>query len=326
MGRRAAQRLSALCGRWRHAAAAVGVLAATSTTSRAQAWLPDPGEGTVSVTYQGLYSRWHLDRNGRPYDKGSVTSNLATVGLLYGASELLSVDARVSFVASKHTGADALHGPLDTGAYHGTVQDARVALSFRVPQRAGFAIAPYVGGIVPTHAYETHGHSAPGRHLKALQFGAWVGRDLGPLLPRAYAQGHSSFAFVEHIGGLSVNRSQFDFEGGYAVTRRLTLSFAGTVQRTHGGLTFPLVHDEHFDEIFEFHDRVAKDNYFISSAGGTIEISSRTSLYANFVQTLWGQNTHRVRGVVAGVSRTFGGRLNLGAARQGLSSSLLRLR
>jgi hypothetical protein len=297
---------------WRQAAAALAVLAGTSTAARAQAWQPDSGEGSVTVTYQGLFSRWHLDRDGRPYDKGSVTTNLATVGVDYGLSRLISIGGRVSFVASKHEGLDRLHGPLDTGAYHGTVQDARFTATFKLPERRGWVVAPYVGGIVPTHAYETHGHSAPGRRLRALQLGTWAGRDLGPWLPRAYLQGHASYSFVERIGDMSIDRSQFDFEGGYAVTHALTLSAAGTIQRTHGGLTFPLVHDEHFDDIFEFHDRVARDNYFVMTFGGTLAISKRSAIFASIVRTVSGQNTHRVQGVVAGVSRSFGGGLKLG--------------
>lgn len=278
-----------------------------------QAWLPAPKEGSVTVSYQGLFSRDHLDWKGDPFDKGRVSSNTLLVGFEYGLTELLAIDAKVAFVANKHEGTDRLHGPLDTGSYHGAVQDARVAVAFRLPARGRIAIAPYIGGILPTHSYETRGHSAPGRRLRALQLGAWVGRDLGPVLPNAYVQSQYAFALVERIGDMNTNRTQFDFEGGYAVSSFLTMTLAGIVQRTHGGLEFPLPRDEHFEHLFPFHDRVAKDNYFVMNAGATVAVTRTMSVYGTLVRTISGQNTHRVRGLLAGVSWAFGGGMNLSA-------------
>jgi hypothetical protein len=283
-------------------------------TSRAQAWLPPAGDGSVTAAYQGLFSRDHLDFKGDPFDKGRVSSNTFLTGVEYGLSDLFTIDAKVAFVANKHEGTDRLHGPLDTGTYHGTIQDARVAFALRIPTRSALAIAPFIGGIIPTHDYETRGHSAPGRRLRALQLGTWVGRDLGPVLPNAYIQGQYGFAFVERVGGMSINRSNFDLEGGYAISSFMTLMLAGAVQRTHGGLEFPLPRDEHFAEVFPFHDRVAKDNYFLMSGGATIAVTRVMSVYATTVRTISGQNTHRVKGFVGGVSWTFRRGLRLGSS------------
>lgn len=307
----------------RRIAAIVLLILGAPGVARAQAWLPAAREGAVTVTYQGLFADDHLDRNGAPYDRGRTSNDMVTTGFDYGLNDLLAVDAKVNFVDTKHEGADQFHGPLDTGAYHGTIQDARIAVAFRVPTR-GFAFAPYVGGILPTHNYETRGHSAPGRRLKALELGGWVGRDLSPILPKAYAQGHYSYSFVEHVGGMSINRSNLDFEGGYSVSSRITAMVAGAIQRTHGGLEFPLRHDDQYDELFPFHDRVARDNYFLMTAGGTFALSGQVSLYGNLVRTISGQNTHRVNGIATGIAWTFGGGLRLGADSSAPSRTAVR--
>lgn len=287
--------------------------ASLPTTAAAQAWLPSPGEASVTVTYQGLFSRAHLDLHGEPFDRGRVDSNTLVTGFEYGLTDLLAFDAKVAFVANRHQGTDRLHGPLDTGLYHGTIQDARLALAFRVPTGGSFAVAPYVAGILPTHDYETRGHSAPGRRLKALQLGAWAGRDLGRILPRAYLQGHYGFAFVEHIEDMSINRSQLDLEAGYGISRFLTVTVAAAIQRTHGGLDFPLPRDEHFDEVFPFHDRVARDNYFLMNIGATVQVTRAMAIYGSVVRTIRGQNTHHVTGLLLGTSWGFGDGLSLGA-------------
>lgn len=289
-----------------------------------QAWLPEARDGAITLSYQGLFSRDHLDWKGDPFDKGRVSSNTLLLGMEYGLTDLLTVDAKVAFVANKHEGTDRLHGPLDTGIYHGTIQDARVAVAFRAPTGGPLAIAPYVAAVLPTHSYETRGHSAPGRRLRSLQLGGWVGRDLGPLLPKAYVQGQYGYTFVERVSGMSINRSNVDLEGGYAVSSRITLRLAGAVQRTHGGLEFPLPRDEHFDEVFPFHDRVARDNYFLIATGTTVAVTPAMSLFASVVRTMSGQNTHRVKGILLGASWTFGGGLNLGAESKPASNSLAR--
>lgn len=290
-------------------AAAVG----QPRAANAQAWLPESHEGAVTITYQGLFSEEHLDAAGNPYDKGRVSSDMLRTGVEYALSDRFVVATNVAFVATKHEGADRLHGPLDTGVYHGTVQDARVSLAIRVPA-PHVAFAPYVGAILPTHDYETRGHSAPGRHLRTLQLGAWVGRDLDRWVPRAYVQGHYGFSLVEPVGGMSINRSNVDFETGYGVSSRLTATVGGAIQRTHGGIEFPLVHDDHYADVFPFHDRVARDNYFLMSAGATYAATSTVSVFATLVRTVSGQNTHRVKGMVTGVAWSFSRGLRLGAA------------
>lgn len=288
-----------------------------SRAADAQVWLPDRGDAVVSVSYQQLFSRDHLDSEGRRYDKGQISNLALNTGLEYGLSDLFALDANLTVAAAKHEGADRLHGPLDTGIYHGVIQDARVALRFRVPRSpGGFALTPYVGGILPTHDYETRGHSAPGRHLRALQLGMGAGRGLGPALPNGHVQGMYSYSLVERVGGMSINRSNIEIEGGYAVRSFMTVTLSAAVQRTHGGILAPVSHHYHgeaFAAIQPIHDRITRANFFLMSSGATVALTRKVSLHGSFIWTVSGQNTHAVKGFVLGTSWAFMRGLTLGA-------------
>ena len=81
----------------------------------AQAWLPPKGEGSVSITYQGLFSRDHLDRKGDPFDRGRVSGSSLLTGIEYGISDRVAIDAKIAVVANKHEGTQARRsGPSPT--------------------------------------------------------------------------------------------------------------------------------------------------------------------------------------------------------------------
>jgi hypothetical protein len=293
----------------------VGCLLAAGfpATAAAQAWLPTAREGSVSVTFQGLTSPEHLDLNGKPLERGQVTSGTLVFGVDYGLTHLLAINVTLGITAARHQGADRLHGPLDTGIYHGAVQDARASLAMQLPT-GRIAVAPYLGVVLPTHGYETRGHSAHGRRLRVLQMGSWVGADLGPVLPSAYLQGQYAFSLVEKVDGMSINRSNMDFEGGYRIAPFITATVAGSLTLTHGGLDVPLPRDEHYHHFFSFHDRVTKDSRMLMSAGATVSLPNSMTVFGNVVWTTWGRNTHSVKGVVVGTTWTFGPRLPFGGA------------
>lgn len=280
-----------------------------------QVWLPSRGEGSVALTWQTLSSREHLDSNGTPFDKGQITNLGLVASGEFAITDRITFDGNVALVAAKHQGADRLHGPLDTGIYHGAIQDARLTLRVGLPTRAGFTLTPFAAAIIPTHNYETRGHSAPGRRLKALQLGGGLGRDLGPALPNGYVQAVYAFAFVERVGGMSINRTNLDVETGYAVARYLTVTLGGALQRTHGGVLSPLsrhYHGEELKELSPFHDRVTRANHFLMSSGATVPLSRAISVYGNVIWTVSGQNTHSVKGFVVGTSWAFSPGLTLG--------------
>jgi hypothetical protein len=265
----------------------------------------------LTLTYQGLSSDTHLDREGQRFNPARISGNTVLFGVDYGLTDRLALDVKVAWVANRYEGADLLHGPLDTGEYHGALQDARVGVRYRLRPEHRLALTPFVSVTIPTHNYETRGHSAPGRRLRAVQLGLSAGRDLRVSRLDLYVQGQYAYSFVERVSGLFIDRSNVEMEIGYAVLPRLTITAATALQVTHGGVTAPLPRDEHFHELSPIHDRVAKADFVLFTSGGTFAVSRGLDFYATAVWTVSGRNTHAIKGVSAGAGWTFGRTLSL---------------
>jgi hypothetical protein len=277
---------------------------ALAATACAQAWLPLEGEGQVTVTYQHSYVRDHLDFAGEKFDVGAIRSHTQVLSFEYGLTNKLALDADIAHVSSRYLGhvGPVPHGPVDTGSYHPTFQDARIAVRYNV-YNGPVVVTPFVGLVIPTHHYETRGHSAVGRDLRELQMGVNVGRDLEGVLPRSYVHGRYSFAVVERVEEFNLNRSNADWEIGHLATRRLSLRFTGAWQRTHGGIDIPRDSDHpHFRDI---HDRASRSGFIRLGGGATFSLSKSLDLHADYTSTVWGINTHAARGVSLGFSWRF---------------------
>ena len=124
---------------------------------------------------------------------------------------------------------------LDTGGYYATAQDFGFMLRYSLLEK-GLAVTPFVAATIPSHDYRTVGEAAPGQNRRALHIGMNVGRLLDPLLPRAYVHARYTYSFVQPIYGMSLDRSNAEFEVGYAVAPTLSVRALGAWQQTHGGL------------------------------------------------------------------------------------------
>lgn len=166
----------------------------------AQAWLPLDGETQVTYTYQHVYVRDHLDYLGKRFDAGAIRTHTRVFSFEYGLTEKLALDIDVNHVTSRYEGHITVptHGPVDTGFYHPTFQDARIAVRYNLFNNP-VVVTPFVGVVIPTHNYETRGHSGVGRNLREMQMGVNVGRDLEGFLPRSYIHGRYAFALVEGV-------------------------------------------------------------------------------------------------------------------------------
>lgn len=273
-------------------------------TARAQAWLPQEGEGRVTLGYQNIHVRFHRNYLGQKEDKGPIHTHTSFVSFEYGLTRNLAIDADIAHVASRYEGfvEPVPHGPADTGHYNKTFQDARIAVRYNV-HNGRVALTPFIGVVLPTHDYETRGHSAPGRGLRELQMGVNVGRDLEDVLPRTYIHGRYSYSFVEDVEEFNLNRSNAEGEVGYFATSRLALRFLAGWQRTHGGLDVPLDRDHpHFHDI---HDQATRANFVRMGGGATFSITRYVDLHADYIRTVAGRNTHAPRGVALGISWRF---------------------
>lgn len=272
--------------------------------THAQAWLPQRGEGQVTVTYENIYVRDHFDYTGKRFDGGPIRTNTVVTTFEYGITDKLTLDSQLTHVSSKYEGfvGPIPHGPPDTGVYHPQFQDAIVGVRYNVTSRHLF-VTPFVAAVIPSHHYETRGHSAVGRDLHELQVGVNVGRDLEEIIPRTYFQARYSYAFVQNVEQFGLNRSNVDWEVGYYAKPRVSLRFTGAWQYTYSGLRYPLDNDiPHFHDL---HDRAAKSGFVRFGGGFTVTLTRNIDLHADFGNTFRGTTTHGARGLSLGFSWRF---------------------
>ena len=238
--------------------AALAFLAAPM--ARGQAWLPPKGDASLTLGYQYYYSTQYTctEDCGTFYDGGIWQHGLVAY-MTYGITDRLAVSLGLPpYYMSRYSGPDphalpvldasgsivrdangtALYHPptpLDDGSYHATLQDFRAELSF-MALREPLVLTPFIGVVVPSHAYDFHAQTAVGRRLWDVRIGANLARRLDPLLPDAYLHGRYAFAYRQAAEGLRFNYSYLELELGYFVTPSLSLRFLGAGQFAHDGL------------------------------------------------------------------------------------------
>ena len=270
----------------------------------AQAQLPLRGQGQLTFTYENIYVRDHFDYTGARFFAGPIRTNTVVSTFEYGITDKLTLDSQLTHVTSKYEGfvPPVPHGPPDTGVYHPTFQDAVVGVRYNVTSRHLF-VTPFVAAVIPTHHYETRGHTAVGRDLRELQVGVNVGRDLEEIIPRTYFQARYSYAFVQNVEQFGLNRSNVDWEVGYYAKPRVSLRFTGAWQYTYSGIRYPL--DQGIHDFHELHDRAAKSGFVRYGGGLTVTLAKNFDLHADVGNTFRGYTTHGARGLSLGISWRF---------------------
>jgi len=280
------------------------IVTAPLSLTQAQAWLPSQGEGQVTFTYEHIYVKDHFDYLGKRFDGGPIRTHTVLTNFEYGLTDRITFDSQLTHVTSKYEGfvPPVPHGPPDTGAYHPTFQDTAFGIRYGLMSRHLF-VTPFVAVVIPTHHYETRGHTAVGRDLRELQFGVNVGRDLEKIIPRTYFQARYSYAFVQNVEQFGMNRSNVDWEVGYYAKPRVSLRFTGAWQYTYSGLRYPL--DNHVPDFHELHDRAAKSGFLRFGGGATVTLAKNFDLHVDVGNTFRGYTTHGARGLSVGISWRF---------------------
>jgi hypothetical protein len=295
---------------------------AVPVAAPAQAWLPAKGEGSVSFTYSNMYVRNHVSSKGvKNPDAGQIRTHTFFTSVEYGITDRVAVSADLAYIASKFTNG-VPHGPDDTGSYHPTFQDAHIELRYNALNRR-LVVTPFIGTTIPTHDYETRGHSAVGRGFHELEIGVNVGRQFESVLPDVYLHGRYSYTVQPRFEGLNLNRSNADWEVGWIATRSLSLRFIGTLQKTHGGLTTPLDREHLDDHVEEFHDRLTRSNRVLLGGGAGFSVNRSFGIHTYYLTTVYGRSTHAPGGFAIGVSWRFSRGLNLGEISVDTSPSSL---
>ena len=272
----------------------------------AQAWVPLRGNGSVSTTYSNMYVRNHVTFDGtRNPNNGRIRTNLELTSFEYGLTDKLALSADLAYVASKYMhGLDRKgHGPNDTGSYHPTFQDAHLELRYNALKKT-LVVTPFIGTTIPTHDYETRGHSAVGRGFHELLVGVNVGRQLDRFLRDSYVHGRYSYAVLGRFDGLKLNRSNADCEVGWFATRLVSFRFISAFQKTHGGIITPL--DPNLEEHEkDFHDRITRSNYIYLGGGVGFSLNRSFGIHAAYLTTVYARNVHAPGGMLLGISWNF---------------------
>lgn len=278
------------------------VLLGFSPAAFSQAWVPEKGEGSVSVTYQNLVARNHLNFKGTPSKAlGTVHAHSTLMEFEYGITDKLAFNADLAYIASKYNGL-VPEGPSDDGFYHPTFQDVHLQVRYNVLKNP-LLVTPFIGVTIPTHDYEVLGHATIGRGFHELLVGINAGRQLGPVLPNVYLQGRYSYSILKRFEGFNLNRSNAEWEVGWLANRKLILRFLGAGQKSYDGLNLPI--DLHSEDDHEIHDRVARADFARLGGGATFSVSKTFDIHLAYAKTVWGRNIHAVRGVAIGFSWRF---------------------
>jgi hypothetical protein len=330
-------------------AVATGVLVSLSCAvpeASAQAFLPPSGEGSITVGYQGLFARGHLDlqgdrmigESGHDPTRGHVVQMEAELGV----TNRLALGVSLPYIRSRYGGTHPHRvlgvGPpqeWDNGEYHGTFQDVRAGVRYNIARRL-VVITPFAEIVVPSHHYQSNAHAAVGKDLRAYVVGGAVGGFLDPILPRLYFQAAVSYARVQQEVGIRPNRSRVESELGYFLSPRLSVRLLESYQVTHHGIDLlsftPMVegvihgHPEipFTGEYRRNHDRLQRSNYLTLGGGLGWSVNDSVDVFVSGAQMVWGENVHPLRAISVGMStRLHTRRTGPGPSSRGLGNSSL---
>lgn len=287
------------------------LLLGAAATVQAQAFVPARGDAFASIMFTNMFVENHFLPAHR-VDVGHIDSNIALFDVTYGLTDRIAVTAGIPLVVSRYRGAFP-HQPTnpdapDNTGWNGTFSDFRFNVRYNV-LRGPVTITPYVGSIVPSHGYQFIAHSAPGKHLRELQFGVAAAGLLDRALPGVFVQGRYGFAVVERALGFRPNHSSADVEVGYFVSPRLRVYGMTSGRYSHDGIDLPVPAIARVvlpPEQFAQHDQIVREHYVNLSAGASFSLTDSVDLFGAFMKQLTGRNTHEVsRAVSVGISWAF---------------------
>src|SRR5262245_17702479 len=201
------------------AVALVGTLA--PRIARAQAWVPDPGDGTIAVSSQYIRVMKHLfsvdvagvvdpatgyllGPDNQAY-LGDITEFSNTISGEYVPLKHLAVTAELLHVTARYKGLTP-ESAFDNGAYHGDLQD--IGLGARYMIRSGPAVVtPSVDVRFPLTSYNVVGHSAAGTGLNSVTLSLNTGLSLESLVRSAYAFANYARTVTENVDAYSLDHN-----------------------------------------------------------------------------------------------------------------------
>lgn len=271
----------------------------------AQAWVMPGGEGAVTISHQFIASPVHIDRTGTATrELGRETIHVAVSEVSYGVTDRLTSELTLVGLATRWEGPDRhRHGPLDTGDFHYSMQDMRVAVRYQLLD-GSLKVAPFVAFGGPTTDYDSRGHSAFGRHLEEFTVGASVG---GSDAIGAYWQATAAYSIVNDIDSedFNLDHANADVEVGLAIGSRFTVRAFGSGQWMWDGLKVgPQTDHLH---LLTDHDRFTQSSFLNLGGGAAVALTPRLDLSVSAFTTASARNFHAVRALATSLTWKFGG-------------------
>jgi hypothetical protein len=256
--------------------------------AHAQAWLPPKGHFMLSTAYSESLNEKHYLPNGEEIDVGHTRTKMMGLSAMYAPADRWLIEAGVPYVEGRYTGSRPHPSPVDDGDWHGGITDLHAALHFQALTEP-FALAPYIGAVVPLTDYVTMGHAARGRGLNEVWLGIYAGKSLDPWIPGTYVQVRYNYAFVEQVADVAHDRTNADVELGWFITPQLSVRGLFTAIDTHGGIPVP-VPPTH--PLFPYHDQLAAEK--LRNVGGGLgwSLSDSADIYLVYMKSISGENAH----------------------------------
>jgi hypothetical protein len=307
---------------WFRALGIVGLCFALTHHLSAQAWVPQKGQGSISLSYQRINNSGHILSDGVLFEGGRSVNISLFLEVDYAATNRLSFTAGLPYVFGKYTDPLPPAGTLlpflpkdSCHCWHSGPQDVGFTAHYNILRAEGgaFSITPSASVVLPSQNYDFRGESALGRHLRQYIFGLDAGWRLDVISSNLAVQGHYSFALVERaVNDVPLNRSNIGVEATYAfMKRRLVARGVAYWQRMHGGLILgspfsspgPPFEFNTPERLYQF-DRLVRENYFHAGGGFTYSFP-RIDVFASYIPYVNGRQTHAGRALSVGVSWPF---------------------
>lgn len=281
----------------------------------AQAFTPPRGIGSVTVAWQYVDNLGHLYSDGFFAARGQSVTTSVDLELEYGVTDRLAATLDVPYVFAKYTG--TLPAPSNLArdncrCWHSALQDFTLAVRYRLGDDR-WAVTPAARYVRPSHDYQYKGEAVVGRDLWEAQLGVNLATKLS-FLPGASIQAGYTYAFVEKVLDIKLDRSNAFLDLGYALTRRLFLHANGLWQHTHGGLRAGSVTGNPFplpgelgppgSERFQQRDRILRVNNW-KVGGGLAYSLGPADVFASITNVVQGTDSHRSQAYTVGATWYF---------------------
>jgi len=296
----------------------VGLFLAMASSAKAQAWVPQSGQGAVTISFQRIHNTGHRLFDGYEAKVAASVNLSAYLETDYALTDRLSFTAGLPYVMGKYT--DPNPPPLVLPklpwdlchCWQSGWQDFGFTARYNVIRAAEgkFSLTPSMSLGLPSHDYEYRGESALGRDLKELTIAVDAGQRLDVISPNLSVEGRYSYGFVERVLDIPNNRSNARLETTYLFwKRRVAARGFASWQWTHGGIRFgspamPGPFEVNTPERLAEHDRLLRDDY-LHAGGGFSYAFPRVDVFASYIAYVNGTSTHMGDALTFGISWPF---------------------